>query len=70
MAPDGGIGVGDLMRYRSDAIDRYLHLRELARTGHVVHVSRGPWQRHRGAVTVSDRLTGRLVSHSRARVCT
>ena len=31
-------------RYRNDPVDIYRHLRELARSGHVVQVSRGRWR--------------------------
>jgi S-DNA-T family DNA segregation ATPase FtsK/SpoIIIE len=74
MAPYEGIGVGDLMN--ATGMTRptiYRHLREYIRTGHVMQVSRGRWRAspdHRATVTVSDRPTGRLVSPSRARVCT
>ena len=73
MAPDEGIGIGDLMK--ATGMTRptiYRHLREYVTTGHVMQVSRGPVASpdYRGAVTVSDRLTGCLVSPPRARVCT
>ena len=45
MAPDEGIGVGDLMR--ATGMTRptiYRHLREYVRTGHVMQVSRGRWR--------------------------
>ena len=45
MAPDEGIGVGDLMN--ATGMTRptiYRHLREYVRTGHVMQVSRGRWR--------------------------
>jgi hypothetical protein len=45
MAPDEGIGVGDLMN--ATGMTRptiYRHLRECVRTGHVMQISRGRWR--------------------------
>lgn len=45
MAPDEGIGVGDLISATGMTRSTiYRHLRALARTGHVVQVSRGRWR--------------------------
>jgi S-DNA-T family DNA segregation ATPase FtsK/SpoIIIE len=45
MAPDEGTGAGDLMRVTGMTRSTiYRHLREYARTGHVVQVSRGHWR--------------------------
>jgi S-DNA-T family DNA segregation ATPase FtsK/SpoIIIE len=45
MAPDEGIGVGDLMRATGMTRSTlYRHLHELAGTGHVDQVSRGRWR--------------------------
>ena len=45
MAPDEGIGVGDLMRITGMTRPTiYRHLREYVRTGRVVQVSRGRWR--------------------------
>ena len=45
MAPEEGIGVGDLIRATGmTRLTVYRHLRELAETGHVVQVSRGRWR--------------------------
>jgi S-DNA-T family DNA segregation ATPase FtsK/SpoIIIE len=45
MAPEEGIGVGDLIRATGMTRSTvYRHLRELAETGHVVQVNRGRWR--------------------------
>ncbi len=48
MAPDEGISISDLIRATGMTRSTiYRHLQELARTGHVVQVSRGRWRARR-----------------------
>ncbi len=70
---EDGCEIGELMRAHRDEAADPVPAPEPAREGRPrVQVSRGTVARehHRGAVTMSDRLTVRLVSRSRARVCT
>ena len=64
-APDEGWEIGELMRETGMArATLYRYLRELAQQGHAYQVSRGHWRARTTprAVTMSDRLTDRLVS--------